>query len=395
MQVTGTTSKVDMDYPNKCPICLNKEFEFVHDLNTSYWDSHDHKLKRKEIKFKLVECKSCKHIICAGDYSAATFSKLYPLTYKSSAIKSKPVIYLDIIEFNSIYLKEIPDLYLADFGGSDGSLLIKIGKSKIGHRIRESVVFDRFVYKNNDKIMFKKVDLDFAKNNNLDLSNFNYGFCVHTLEHLLYPREFLEFIFDGTQNGFTMYIEVPANELVSINASVDLIRAVHIQYFTLNSLVTLAISTGFKIIKAEIKETSGVPRIKSIIKKEDGAKSKIISYFNDFNDKCKYVSRIILENARGGKVALWGVGNELYEILKKDEMLKKKIQIGDVLLIDTILAGKVLYGIKIHSPYELTEKINRIIITPRALYTRKHIVQNAVQIGFPHEIIIDPYENYN
>lgn len=382
-------------YPNKCPICLNKEFEFIHGLNASYWCSDAHELRRKEIEFKLVECKRCKHIICVGDYSAAMLSKLYPSTYESSAIKTKPDLYLDIIEFNSTYLKEFSELYLADLGGGTGELLIEIGKSKIGPHVRELVVFDQFVYQSNDEIKFKKWDFNYVKKNSPNLSNFNYGFCVHTLEHILDPREFLEFIFTNTKKRFFMYIEVPANELININASVTVIHPSHIHYFTLTNLITLVTSIGFKIIKSEIKETSGVPRIKCIVKKEEDTKLKIINYFNDRDERREHVTRIIIEDTLKvkGKVALWGVGNELYELIKKDENLKKGIQIGDILLIDSTLAGKILYGIRIYAPQELIGKVNNIIVTPMELATRESIHQNAVKIGFSPEIIIDPYEH--
>ena len=87
------------------------------------------------------------------------------------------------------------------------------------------------------------------------------------------------------------------------------------------------------------------------------------------------------------------MGKHVKEVRQPFIEARNKIHNGEIFLIDSILAGKVFGEIKIHSPHQLINKINKIILTPQALATRNAIVENAVQIGFSYDKIIDPYEN--
>lgn len=379
----------------QCPICLNSELRYLHIINVSAWTTIGQNLERQEKEFKLYECVHCKHIICIGDYSEKTFDMLYPENYESVAIKKRSDINDNIIEYNLPFLQDIPTLLIADFGGGGGDFINKLLTNNFFQKnIQSAIVYDKHPLTEKKNIKFIDLDFNNIKKSGSVISEFNYAFCIHTLEHLINPREFLNFLFKKNKNNFYLYLEVPANELIDIKHSVTLIHPAHIQYFSLKNMVYLTSSIGFELIKAECEETEGVPRIKCLIRKDSRANISIKEYLNRTVDLRSYIAKMVLNSSNQGKIALWGVGNELYEIIKNHEDIKKAIRSEDILLIDSKLAGKYLHGSKIYSPKELVEKISKIIITPFETVTIQSIKRDAVRIGFPSKIIVDPYTLY-
>ncbi|TFB09338.1 hypothetical protein E3V08_00400 [Candidatus Atribacteria bacterium MT.SAG.1] len=379
----------------QCPICLNSELRYLHTINVSAWAIIGQNLERQEKEFKLHECVHCKHVMCIGDYSEKTFDILYPENFKSVAIKKRPDIYDNIIEYNLSFLQDIPKLLLADFGGGEGDFINKLLTNNFFQKnIQSAIVYEKHPLTKKKNIKFIDLDFNNIKKSGSIISEFNYAFCIHTLEHLINPREFLNFLFKKNKNNFYLYLEVPSNELIDIKNSVTLIYPQHIQYFSLKNLFFLTSSIGFELIKAECEETEGVPRIKCLIRKDNRANISIKEYLNNKDDLRNYITKMVLSGLSQRKISLWGVGNELYEIIKNHEGIKKAIISEDILLIDSKLAGKYLYGTKIYSPKELVGKISKIIITPMELPTIRSIIRDAVRIGFPSEIIVDPYTLY-
>ena len=379
----------------QCPICLNSKFRYFQTTDLSSWTINGQNLERLKKEFKLYECVHCKHIICVGDYSEKTFEMLYPKNYEAVAIKKRPNIYDNIIKYNLPFLQEIPTLLIADFGGGGGDFINKLLTKKFFKKnIQSAIVYDRRPLTRKSNIKYIDIDFNNIKKSRSVISEFNYAFCIHTLEHLLNPREFLNYLFEKNKNNFYLYLEVPANELINIKCTVRSIQTAHIQYFSLKNMVYLTSSIGFELIKAECEETDGVPRIKCLVRKGSRVNISIKEFLKNSIDLRKYIVKMVLNSLNQGKIALWGVGSELYEIIENHKDIKRIIRSEDILLIDSKFAGKYLYGSKIYSPEELVGKINKVFIIPRKVNTIQSIKQDAVRLGFPSEIIVDPYTLY-
>jgi hypothetical protein len=376
---------------NSCPLCSGKSYVKITDLNFSWW-KNSKKLIRNEKMYTILKCKKCSHTYCVGDYSNYMIKQFYsnPERY---AISSKPQIFQDIIKFTLSSLKKINLLKIADFGGADGTFLRILSKNlKLNGQINSLTVCDYRKNKNIKKpIKYFQINLDNLKKLKTKL-NFNFVFCIHTLEHLQNPKQFLTNLYSNT-NNFFIYIEVPAIEILNIQDSVTVIHPEHIQYFSLENLVKLTSDIGFSIIKSEYVKTQGVPRLKLLAVKNNTS-SPISSYLKEKIDFKQSIYDLILAKSRLGKIGLWGIGNEFWQLMKKYPELKNMIKTEKIYLIDTTLKNKIFLNSLIHDPKKISSIIKYIVILPIESYVYNSIKLDAKKLGFENNFIL-PHNSYN
>jgi len=337
--------------------------------------------------YYFIKCISCNHIFCEGDYSRKVLKLMYERNHDVT-IKNRGKIYSSIVKFNLSHLLEKSSLKVLDLGGSDGSFLEFLSKEKKIKNIADKTVID--LVDNLSKhsgIKFLKTDL-----NNAQLPcNFNYIFCIHVLEHLKNPRKFLEKIYK-ISNNFYMYIEVPSTELLEIHNTVKLVTPYHVHYFTLKNLIRLSLEIGFDIIKAEITETDGVPRIKLLVEKKNNCES-FLKYLREEEKRDDFIKRNIIKKTKK-KIGLWGIGHEFRRIMEKYPVLKNHLNSNNVMLIDVKFKGKFYNGKKIYYLNDLKKFVDEIIILPMLEDTRASIRNQAKKLGFKRNQIFDPYSTY-
>lgn len=367
---------------------MTKKFNLLNEISFSWWNITK-KISRKEVKYNLIECINCNHVRCVGDYSKDMIHKFYS-NDERFAISSKPKIFKDIIKFNLPFLKNSKKLNIVDFGGADGTFLKVLNKNeKLKNRINGLTVCDYLKNKKiPDYINSFKIDLDSFKNWGKKIK-IDYGFCIHTLEHLQNPKQFLTNLYRSNDNFF-LYIEVPAIEILDIEDSITVIHPEHINYFTLQSLSRLVNDVGFKIIKTEYTKTEGVPRLKLLAERSQ-AQSSLSAYIEKKEEIINFIKNISLEKAEKYKVGFWGIGNEFWLLIKKFPELKKMIKDRKFYLIDTNLKGKILFNTKIYDPKKLPNDLKFIVILPFEAYVVDSIKRNARKSGIKTHNIINPY----
>ncbi len=382
-----------------CPICNHSAFKLIDTITASNWNVLvGENLQREEHEFQIKECKYCGHMIYVGSYSEEMFSFLYSNNSESLTIKTRPWIFETIFNFTFPQMKIKDKIHLADFGGSYGSFLNNlISKLKASNCKIFADSYDlRIPNIEKGPIDFHSCNFNVIKDLKKNLQDFDFGFCIHTLEHLLKPREFLRALYTYNKRNFHLYIEVPANELLNKNhaRSVGLIHPQHIHIFTKPNLEFMITTIGYSIVKSKYENKGDIPRIQLLIKKKNNNLKKIVKRFMDYKIYLLHkAAKIILKECSSKKkVAVWGIGQEFYNITKIEPNIVKYIQSGDLLLIDLNLARKSVFRTKIVHPKDIPVKLDKIIILPIIKHTRESIKSSALQLGLNETKIIIPYQ---
>ena len=351
-------------------------------------------LEREEHEFEIKECQYCGHVSFSGDYCDEMFCFLYPKNYKSLTTRIRPWIFESICDFTIPHMKIENKIRLADWGGADGyflrNLITRLGldKAKIHadcYGFRTEIVLDEYI------------DFHFCDFNNMadikrKIQDFDFGFCIHTLEHLLYPREFLKSLYTYNMRGFHLYIEVPALELLEERhvTHTEMVQPQHIQMFSKGNLEFMASTLGYSIMDCRYENEGDIPRIQLLIKKDVNAKNNV-KEFLDYKKSLinKLASVIIEECSAKKKIGLWGIGQEFYNLAKSNTDVIQLIQSGNPILIDSYLSGKSVFGTQIVNPADVPTTLDKILILPLVDHTRDGIMEQAMCLGFSKSVVID------
>jgi 2-polyprenyl-3-methyl-5-hydroxy-6-metoxy-1,4-benzoquinol methylase len=376
-----------------CPVCLESSFKKINKIYLSNW-IRKKRLKRQEQKYQLISCNKCSHVFSVGDYSKKNYECLYPDSYTSTAIKTKNNIYKDIINFNEDYLLKSNNLSIIDFGGGDGSFLKQLNEyKKLVGRIRKLRIYDmNKQIDSSTNIKYVKADLNHI--NKLKIHSFSYGFCIHTLEHLIKPRLFLESI-GRSVGSFYLYIEVPASNNMSLDSSITLVHPVHIHYFIPENLIRILTDCGYRLLRFDIDEVDGVDRMKALVRKSDRTRNFVVQYLEEDKKRLKFIYTLILKYLKEGSVGLWGIGKEFWDLIKHYPNLKRHVMTKNIVLIDANLAGSKFENKLINKGSEAVNKVKKVIILPRELFVIQSIKKMARKGGFKEKTIIDPYKIYS
>jgi hypothetical protein len=370
-------------------------------VSTSAWKlPEDLKLSRKVLTFKLNACNVCGHSALKGSFTNSVFEFLYKPNSKGfspQVVTENAEINRDIINYTKKYFEK-DNLTVIDFGCGDLALLKQVNEGT-GNRKRKLIGVD-FAYvdpKTEKDILYIRGDLTrLQKISKLKDLKFDMGYLVHTLEHLPKVKDTLLSIRSLMHNESQLYIEVPANDVLSKVdlKALDLITPQHIQYFSEDSLSTLVNVLGFEVVKKEKKITNNIPRLKMIIKKK-----KLDENFQILRNASleidgilkKAASEIFKISLKSERVGIWGIGADFYSMLELNKKLKKEISNDKFIFIDSYLEGKSFLNKKIVSLNKVHAEIDVIIVTPLPEHVRKSMMSFAQSTSFSPEKFFDPY----
>lgn len=376
--------------------------EILGKVSTSSWKSAKSiNLERKSLTFKLAGCKKCGHCFLSGNFTPEVFEYLYKPNSKEFApqvVTENPQINTDIINSTKKYFKE-SSMTIIDFGCGDLELLKQV--QSVTKDYTKNLIGIDFAYLNPEigkDIIYLRGDLsNLEKIQKLKNLKFDFGYLVHTLEHLPDPKKVLLNIRAMMHMESLLYIEVPANDILQkVNlTALDLIAAQHIQYFTEDSLSVLVNLLGFSIVKKEKKITNNIPRLKMIIKRKDllgqidNLKNSNLRIAKILKDASQEILKKSLKNK---KIGIWGIGSDLYSMIAINPKLKKEILKNKVFFIDSYLEKKYFLGKRIHNLQEANKHVDAIVLSPLPGHVRKNMLTFAQNNALNLNKIFDPYK---
>lgn len=148
--------------------------------------------------------------------------------------------------------KKFSDLSLIDVGAGDGNVLLELSESGIFNAMVALEISDSGI----EKIKSKKISglVEVAKFDGYKISYPNKAFdlsiAVHVLEHVEHERLFIQELGRVSKK---LFIEVPLEQGFNIRRAIKSGRITgHINFYTIETLVSLLESTGFKIIDSRV-----------------------------------------------------------------------------------------------------------------------------------------------
>ena len=336
--------------------------------------------------FIIYQCEVCSHVYADTGHSDDWLVTLYGKELEReiwSLDGEEP--YDDVIDFCLDFLeqKKTPSDMIVDFGCGRGTLLERLHDRYPSHSV---IGVD---FRNNLKIDLPFVEADLTRLNEIDQNNaleYSIGFCMHVLEHLPDPVQFLVDLRKLADNNSFLYLEVPDHDALTeeILVSSNLWSPQHIHFFSMGSLSRAVQLAGWTIIREEQSLFGFVPRLRMILKPADlskAARNTEIAEQVLFSIR-KNAATIICEMAKDNIVNIWGIGSEFRFMLEASSNLRTLLQEGKLALFDQDLAGTRFEEHEIHSPEELTNVSGSVVITARPQNTRKRMRDFALKQGF-------------
>jgi len=104
----------------------------------------------------------------------------------------------------------------------------------------------------------------------------------------------------------------------------------------------------------------------------------------------------VRQGIKTGKIALWGIGQEFRDFVYYFDDVKKLIENGSVILVDSSLSGHRYCGSEILKPTDILPEttLKSIIIMPKLERTRNAISKSAINLGFNENLILDPCQAF-
>lgn len=374
--------------PAPCQLCQTDQWQPIATLNTGVWDKSEKALQRVSLAFPIAECKHCNHVQISkahseNDISALYFSgggqpEMWPVrTDGSNAYKEMvSAIGSALIEASSI----------ADFGCGEGLLLAEMAAA---HPAGEYIGID-FNPVGEDSFI-KRVRCDLNQQAQLLTvaggKQFDLITASHVLEHLISPVGFLTALRERLTDKGIIFVEVPDASFNPDNHlhETNLIHGQHLHYFTKDSAAAFAAAAGLECLATHQLHTDSIPRLQLLLKKGDkqplsrklptSAKASIVQRFHDYeqeldNRAAKLLNALSVEQ----KVALWGIGGDLWQLLNRHPQFIESIKSGQLIMLDRELAGHELYARRIASSDCLTQESLPVLITPIYLPTKSHML---------------------
>jgi ubiquinone/menaquinone biosynthesis C-methylase UbiE len=174
-------------------------------------------------------------------------------------------------------LKNSSNLSLLDVGAGDGNVLDELSKSEIFKKMSALEISDSGIEKIKSKNISKLKEIGKFDGYRIGYKNkeFDLVIAIHVLEHVEHERLFLAELGRVSKK---IHIEVPLEHVFNIRRTISNGKNTgHINFYTIETLVDLLESSGFKIINSSIFSPSveyeqhlygkNKGRIKNIIRK--------------------------------------------------------------------------------------------------------------------------------
>jgi ubiquinone/menaquinone biosynthesis C-methylase UbiE len=148
--------------------------------------------------------------------------------------------------------KKFNNLSLIDVGAGDGNVLVELSESGIFNKMIALEISDSGI----EKMKSKKISglMEIAKFDGYKISYpnkvFDLSIAIHVLEHVEHERLFIQELGRVSKK---LFIEVPLEHGFNIRrAIINGAKTGHINFYTIETLVSLLASSGFKIIDSRV-----------------------------------------------------------------------------------------------------------------------------------------------
>lgn len=396
---------------SNCTICFAKKFSRVDSVHLGYFkEEAQKKLSRYKLTVDIGKCLYCGHIQVTTPMTPSEVSHMYnsPAPQDSSDNMEQFLNMVDPSYHESSFKFCQPEILadgkvIADIGCNLGKGLAALHKY---YKIKKKnlIGIDFFDPKMPKDFRFINADLNRITNETPFISDRNtvidFALVESVLEHVLNPRLFLQTIHQTLSSEGHLFIDVPDATTMDLPTSpgdVTLIHPHHLQYFSKETLIYLANTSGFDVVRIISKTGPDFPRLNALLQKRktNTQESAINASLNIIEERLQKTIATILKIAKETScIYLWGAGYDLVEMLDKSDALKKlMVQPDKIKLYNNTFVGKTYLGIKIHDSADLANHINessRVILTPIGIDTRKSMMNCAISWGIQKNIL-DPY----
>ena len=255
-----------------------------------------------------------------------------------------------------------------------------------------------------DYIGDPRVDLtiDRLENVNIEENEYDFAFCVHTLEHALSAKGMLKQIFDSLKVGGRFFVAVP-NLVWHKDVIEEFFIDPHTFHFNFHVLKEMIKKTGFDIVHEGdpngadaifVLEKTNNNFIKNIDDQKFDVEIDIKDSINQYKNLISYNRNLIKDTVQlihnhcnnGEKYFIWGAGRIFDALIKFGGLKPHK----NLFLIDKFLSDMFDHsnGIKVNKPHEISSIIdNQSIVYVASRDYKDEILLEAAQIGFKKSLV--------
>jgi SAM-dependent methyltransferase len=369
-----------------CQLCNRQQWQTFSDISFGIWEESSTILFRQNSVYPLSKCKHCGHVQISSEYTPALFEKLYFHSTQEAVMWHETLVgdnspYEEMIDFA---LNDSTPKTVVDFGCGEGKLLAAANK-----RLPDSTLVgidfnDRF---SEDNIHYLSFDL----NNLAQLPNQHWpegidlAMASHVLEHVINPVNFLQHIKQQLSPNGAVFIEVPDfsqhHTVQSIGMS-NLVNLQHIHYYTADSITFAAKRAGFKVVKISRITTGYIPRLQVLLTPDEIVQSHPSSSLFDaanvikhYQAQCRQLRANLADAlresiSRDGKVGIWGVGADFYNLMTEHADINDLIKQGNIVLFDYALKDRILQQQPILCSSQIPSAKYTVFMSPQLAETR-------------------------
>ncbi|OSA93192.1 UNVERIFIED_ORG: hypothetical protein B2H98_14315 [Clostridium botulinum] len=360
---------IDINYEKiHCPVCENNDIDNIFESEINEVILHG----IIKVKVNIGICKKCGLVFQNPVPDETSLNEYYKL--QSDTIEQSDDIRSEYYEIYT-YIKNNTNYELInkvlDIGCRRGEML-KLFKNDNKHILGIEPSECNVKYLN--EVLIPVIKGTF---NNQVVKNkqFNLIMLINVLEHIKNPGKIVTEIYNKlTSNGY-LFISVPNFDKCindkNINNISNYFGFQHLQYFTLDTLVSLLQKSGFNIIKYDIKDSSinVICNVSNDIKLEfknqyERNKEMLTEFLNGRKQKLANLV-YILKNLNSNGLVIYGAGahtTQLMQIMNFD-----KLNLVGICDSDENKYGMSLGGFKVCNINELdASKFNDILISSNA-----------------------------
>lgn len=314
----------------KCPNCMSESFVVYENQNMPYGIA----LKDININIEVSICKYCDFIFQSSSYNNqydTNIIKLYS-SYKISNMYHFPnrnFHNLKALDFISELVVNDINYNVLEIGANRGDFL---------YLLKEK--FQKINVLGCEPTEFKNLSLPIINaffNKDLFNTKFDLVIIRHTLEHIKYPKKFVEEVREILKPGSLVFIEVP-NLINSLNNYVEDFTPDHVNFFTINTLANIFDNMNIK--KYEKKDNLYV-----MFKEERKRTSVNLECSNLrllFDNYKTNMNEIIKEIKHYDRIIFYGISNFYLWTFKK---LENHIGNKELYFIDDNVEKDVINGL--------------------------------------------------
>ena len=358
-----------------CPVCQSNSYKIDYSTKFEYIPGI-----KNPLSIEVANCNKCNFLFVPEyiDNSELMdfYSKFSNYEYKDESEWPEKDRLKSERQFKYCSSKITENSDILDFGCSLGytlNLFKKTGHNCVG--IEPSPTASRYAIEN------FKLDIitDFYEDNIPEIGRFDLIILSHVLEHIWRPEVLLKELKKTLKSKGKIFIEVPIVEFFSEERDPMPITVEHVNYFSINSLITLAESSGLKLSHLNVFHnldgeapnytTVGFLLENSIekLKNDYPKESKLIS--QKLDPSIKRIKRWKNFGLSNKKIIIWGAGNmgmQFYsnimniceDIIIVDSNTSKQGSIRDIHVMDPKSIDKLSDYMVVISSYDAFSAIN-------------------------------------